>query len=110
LGYTWEKRNVDDSAQSSSLSAAKIAKSFSAKSNKKEKRQTPNLLQTQSIPKLTSLSKVNTEDILQDEIPNINESINKQNQQIEEVQKIDKVQEHQQKKQKRKHNTRQIKK
>ncbi len=110
LGYAWEKRNVDDSAQSSSLSAAKIAKSFSAKSNKKEKRQTPNLLQTQSIPKLTSLSKVNTEDILQDEIPNINESINKQNKQIEEVQKIDKVQEHQQKKQKRKHNTRQIKK
>ena len=111
LSYAWKKRNVDDSStQSSTLSAAEIAKSFSTKSNKKEKRQTPNLLQIQNIPKLTSLSKVNTEDILQDEIPNMDESINEQKQQTEEVQKIDEVQEYQQKKQKRKHNTRQIKK
>jgi len=44
LDYAWEKRNVDDSfAQSLSLLVAEIAKSFSAKSNKKEKCQTLNI-------------------------------------------------------------------
>ena len=109
--YAWEKRNVDDSSiQLSTLSAAEIAKSFSTKSNKKEKRQTPNLLQIQNIPKLASLSKVNIEDISQDEIPNMDESKDEQKQWTKEVQKNDELQEYQQKKQKRKHNTRQTKK
>ena len=68
------------------------------------------MLQIQNIPKLASLSKVNIEDISQDEIPNMDESKDEQKQWTKEVQKNDEVQEYQQKKQKRKHNTRQTKK
>ena len=62
--YAWEKRQIDDSStQSSTLSTVEIAKSLSTKS-KKEKHQAPNLLQTQKIPNLASLtlSKINTDD------------------------------------------------
>jgi hypothetical protein len=68
--YAWEKRQDDSSTQSSTLSAAEIAKSLSTKSNKKGKHQAPNLLQTQKIPKLASLTlaKIKTEDNPQNEI------------------------------------------
>jgi hypothetical protein len=92
--YAWEKQS--DSSTQSTSSAAEIAKSISAKSNKKEKRQAPNLLQKQYIPKLDSLT-LSTEDILQDEIQEIDET--------EENQKNNEVQEYQQNK-KHKYNIR----
>ncbi|CAI2176425.1 15437_t:CDS:2 [Funneliformis geosporum] len=62
--YAWKKRQDDSSTQLSTLTAAKIVKSLSTKSNKKGKNQAPNLLQMQKILKLTSLtlSKIKTED------------------------------------------------
>lgn len=108
--YAWEKRLDDSSTQSSTLSAAEIAKSLSTKSNKKGKHQAPNLPQTQKIPKLASLtlSKIKTEDNPQNEIEpiGVNEVMDEQEQEDEEVQES----EVQQKKKKRKYNIRQTKK
>ncbi len=103
--YAWEKKLDDSSTQSSTLSAAEIAKSLSTKSNKKGKQQEPNLLQMQKIPKLASLTLSKTEDN-----PQNDEDMDEQEQETEEVQENNEVQQQQQKKKKRKYNIRQTKK